>query len=438
MHCASSLAKAQTILALTNIRGIGRRTAIDLWLTIIASQDELGDDPHEVFVAAASKVERVYGSETDLGVVWRTSEQQVAEAHEAGLRVLSYFDDDYPERLRGIPDPPAVLFIKGRVEALQGSATVAVVGTREPTPFGVRAAFRAGQRTAEAGVTVVSGLALGCDAQAHEGCVSRFGTGVAVLAHGLDRVYPAKNRELADLLLESGGCWVSEYPLGTRPARGTFVERDRIQSGLADGVLVIETDVQGGTMHTVRYSQQQHRRLACIDHPQKWWHHPKTRGNRKLIEEGAAEPIGDAAAMVRFLRDMSGYWTSSQESDRLDDEGTDQQLWWNEMESLLVPDDMGDSGAKLPLPEPEAPEVPTVKESHTYRPSEDAIIVKVVNGNPKRANSRARTRFDLYVSGMTVGQYLTAGGEKDDIYEDIAHAYIVVSDYPYAELARWV
>ena len=426
------------MLALTNIKGVGRRTAIDLWRTTLSSPGKLGLDAHDAFIAIASESERVNRSATDLGAAWRTSEQQVAEASDAGLRVLSYFDDDYPERLRGIPDAPSVLFVRGRVEALHESGMVAVVGTREPTPFGDHAAYRAGQRAAETGVAVVSGLALGCDTQAHEGCVSRFGTGVAVLAHGLDRVYPARNRGLADLLLESGGCWVSEYPLGTKPARGAFVERDRIQSGLADGVLVIETDVQGGTMHTVRYSRQQHRRLACIGHPQQWWHHPKTRGNRKLIEEGDAEPIGDAGALMRFLRDISGYSTPPQEPDRLDAGREDQQLWWNEMGSLLAPDDIGDSGANLPLPEPESSEVPIAKEVHGYRPSEDAVIAKVVDYNPKRAGTRARTRFDLYISGMTVGEYIRAGGEMEDLYGDIARAYIVVSDYPYAVLAQRV
>ena len=436
LHCASLLGNAQAMLAFTSIRGVGRQTAIDLWRAVIASPDELVADAYEVFITVASESERVNRSGTDLDAVWHMGEQQVEEAREAGLKVVSYFDDDYPRRLRDIPDPPAVLFVRGRVEALHESSAVAVVGTREPTSFGQRVAYRAGQRAAEAGIAVVSGLALGCDTQAHEGCLSKFGTGVAVLAHGLDRVYPAKNRSLADLLLENGGCWVSEYPLGIKPARGAFVERDRIQSGLANGVLVIETDVKGGTMHTVRYSQQQHRRLACIGHPEQWWHHPKTRGNRKLIEAGDAEPIGDAEAMARFLRDVSGHSTSSSEPDLWDDAEMDQQVLWHEMESLLVPADMGDAETEIPTPEPAVPEIPAVKELHTYRPSEEAIIVKVTNDNPKRVGTAAHIRFDLYVPGITVGEYIKAGGTTDDIYADIARAYIVVSDYPYAELAQ--
>ena len=460
LHDASSTGNVQAMLAFMSIRGVGRQTAIDLWRTALNSPGELGDEPAAVFVAVATGSAKVHGSETVLCAAWRTGERQAEEAHEVGLRVVSYFDDDYPERLRDIPDPPAVLFIKGRVEALHEAATVAVVGTREPTKYGVETAFRAGKRVAERGVTVVSGLALGCDTQAHKGCVSENGTGVAVLAHGLDRVYPAGNRGLADLLLESGGCWVSEYPVGTKPERGAFVERDRIQSGLADGVLVVETDVKGGTMHTVRYSQQQHRRLACVDHPEKWWHHPQTRGNRKLIDSGEAAPLREPDDMERFLSDILLDSTSSPEPDHRNRAESDRHRWGNETKPRLVPDEIFDeadasaqpatssddkkptagseSEKQMPMLRPEGPDTPTAEESSTYRPSGDAVIFIVVDDNPKRAGTGAHTRFGLYVSGMTVEAYISAGGKMDEIYGDIARTYIVVSDYPYAELAQRV
>ena len=93
------------------------------------------------------------------------------------------------------------------------------------------------------------------------------GVGVAVLAHGPDRVYPAANRDLANRLVEQEGCLVSEYPAGSRPARSAFVERDRVQSGLSEAVLVIETGIRGGAMHTVRFARDQKRSIACIDYP---------------------------------------------------------------------------------------------------------------------------------------------------------------------------
>ena len=139
---------------------------------------------------------------------------------------------------------------------------------------------------------------------AHEGCLEAQGIGVAVLAHGLDMVYPAANRGLAERLLDRGGCLASEYPVGTTPVRSAFAERDRIQSGLSDGVLVIETDVRGGTMHTVRFARDQGRALACIEHPQRYRSEDETRGNRKLIEEGSARPIPDGDSLTDFLNGL--------------------------------------------------------------------------------------------------------------------------------------
>ena len=425
------------MLAFTSIRGVGRQTAINTWRNAISSSDELGGDAFEVFATIAAESGAISRSSADLFAIWGVGEKQVEEAHRAGLSILSYFDDSYPERLRNIPDPPSVVFVRGRVEALHESRAIAVVGTRQPSVFGEQVAYRAGRFAADSGVAVVSGLALGCDTGAHEGCVSKSGTGVAVMAHGLDRVYPAKNRSLADLLLEFGGCWVSEYPIGVRPARRAFVERDRIQSGLADGVLVIETDVKGGTMHTARYAQRQHRRLACIVHPDKWLNHPKARGNRKLMESEVAEPISDAEAMGRFLRGLpkrSGLMSSSE---LLDDAGQDQQARWHELESLLpAPSDAGIEESKKAAPMAAVERAPDAKKPTAYRPSEKAIIIKIVHSNPKRVETAAYSRFDLYESGKTVGEYIKAGGKIDDIYGDIARAYIAVSDYPYTEFAQ--
>jgi DNA processing protein len=165
----------------------------------------------------------------------------------------------------------------------------------------VRVAERLASSAAISGFAIVSGLAHGCDTLAHKGCVDVGGVGVAVLAHGLDKVYPAANKSLAQKLLDCGGCLVSEYPLGMTPMKTAFAERDRLQSGLSDCVLVIETDVKGGTMHTVRFARQQDRLLACIDHPEAWWGQPKVQGNRQMIADRWAVPIADGDALASLL-----------------------------------------------------------------------------------------------------------------------------------------
>ena len=122
-----------------------------------------------------------------------------------------------------------------------------------------------------------------------------------MLAHGLDKVYPAANRNLANRLVEQGGCLVSEYPVGSKPARSAFVERDRIQSGLSEAVLVIETGVNGGTMHTVRFARDQKRLLACIDYTEQFSAQNKAEGNWKLIKDEDAIPIRNGEALIQFL-----------------------------------------------------------------------------------------------------------------------------------------
>jgi DNA processing protein len=240
-------------------------------------------------------------AEDELVAAWAKSETQLQESLDAGVEAFSFHDDGYPVRLRDIPDPPAVLFVKGDAKGLHASRSLAVVGTREPTSYGAKVARKSAASAVEAGFVIVSGLAHGCDTHGHEGCLDANGIGVVVMAHGLDRVYPAANRDLAVRLLEHGGCLVSEYPLGAAPMRTAFAERDRIQSGLSDGVLVIETDIKGGTMHTVRFSREQRRGLACIDHPEKLRGEDKTKGNQQLIADKWAAPIPDGPALTRFL-----------------------------------------------------------------------------------------------------------------------------------------
>lgn len=293
---ANSLRDSQVLLSLSRLKGMRNRKVLELFSPVA---DRVGyEDSHELFLSLAGKF---HDSADGYEEAWANGVRWLAECYDAGIQAVPFFDERYPGRLRNIDDPPVVLFVKGNIDALQGVRSVAIVGTRNPTSYGERAAQSAGKLAAESGIVVVSGLALGCDARAHEGCVESNGVGVAVLAHGLDRVYPAANRDLADRLLDCGGCLVSELPVGVKPARWTFAYRDRIQSGLSDRVLVIETDVKGGTMHTVEFSRKQMRPLACIEHPATISSASQSKGNRMLIDEGTATGIADPTALARFL-----------------------------------------------------------------------------------------------------------------------------------------
>jgi DNA processing protein len=309
------------LVALMKLKGVGRRAALQI---IDGSTRKIDCASFREIAASRAGMERL--PESELRSAWECSEEQLQKSLAAGVQAFSYHDEEYPSRLRTIPDPPAVLFVRGVASSLHGSKSIAIVGTREPTPYGVKVAEKSGQTAAEDGFAVVSGLAHGCDTYGHEGCLRGHGVGIAVMAHGLDRVYPAANRKLAEQLIEHGGCLVSEYPIGATPFRSAFAERDRIQSGLADGVLVIETDVKGGTMHTVRFSREQHRQLACIAHPEKWLHEDKTKGNQQLIRDGWASPIPDGDALALFLNRIAA--APSRKSDTSPAAKQEKQISW--------------------------------------------------------------------------------------------------------------
>lgn len=292
-----SISSASVALtALMKLKGVGRRGALRI------VHGPLPDtDVREII---AERAMRAKLPEKELFTAWDQAEVELENMKANGIQFYAFHDEGYPERLRNIPDPPAVLYVKGDVSSLYAENCLAVVGTREPTPYGEAVARKSAATAAEAGFAIVSGLAHGCDTLGHEGCLDVQGVGIAVMAHGLDKVYPAANRGLASRLLENGGCLVSEYPSGVTPMRTAFAERDRIQSGLSDAVLVIETDIKGGTMHTVRFSREQRRILACIDHPPQWKHEDKTKGNQMMITERWAQGIADGPALNQFLSDI--------------------------------------------------------------------------------------------------------------------------------------
>lgn len=282
------------LAALMQLRGVGRRQAIRLLPSRLPDD---ADVDAEVYLRAT----KVNHAPDAVAEALSSARAKLADSFEAGIHVLGMHDEGYPIRLRDMPDPPAILYVKGTLTGLGAAKALAVVGTREPTEYGQRAARKLASWATEAGYVVVSGLAHGCDTLGHEGCLDAGGVGIAVMAHGLDKVYPAANRGLAQRLVARGGCLVSEYPLGVTPMRNAFAERDRIQSGLSDAVLVIETDVKGGTMHTVRFAREQQRPLACINHPSKWLGEEKTKGNQAMIADGRATPISTGEALLAFL-----------------------------------------------------------------------------------------------------------------------------------------
>ncbi|HZD33140.1 MAG TPA: DNA-processing protein DprA, partial [Candidatus Angelobacter sp.] len=173
-----------------------------------------------------------------------------------GAVVVSQDDLGYPKRLYEIYDPPLVLYLRGSSEAI-AKYGLAVVGTRHPTPYGVGMAERLACDLAARGLVIVSGMARGIDSAAHRGALTAHGQTVAIWGTGVDVAYPKENEKLADRILEAGGAILSEFPLGTFPAPQNFPIRNRIISGMAVGVLVLEAGEYSGTRITARCALEQ-------------------------------------------------------------------------------------------------------------------------------------------------------------------------------------
>ncbi len=191
-------------------------------------------------------------------------------------------DVRYPELLGTIPGPPEALFVLGTFPA--PAPAIAIVGTRKATTEGKRTAYELARALSERGMTVVSGLALGIDAAAHEGALAGGGRTVAVLANGLDQIYPRVHERLAEEILARGGAIVSEYPSGTPPLPHRFLERNRIVSGLSIGVILVEVPIHSGALVTARHALDQGREVFVVPGPAR---HPNFRGSHLLIRNGA-------------------------------------------------------------------------------------------------------------------------------------------------------
>lgn len=201
-----------------------------------------------------------------------------------GHHLITLADDCYPRALLQTADPPLMLYVQGRIDALTHPRLLAIVGSRNPTPQGEQNARQFARALAESGVCVVSGLALGVDGAAHTGALEGGGPTVAVVGTGLDTVYPRQHASLARRIVENGGAMISEFPLGTPPLSAHFPQRNRIIAGLSQGTLVVEAAVRSGSLITARLAAEQGREVFAIPGS---IHAPQSRGCHALIRQGA-------------------------------------------------------------------------------------------------------------------------------------------------------
>ncbi|NJJ37784.1 DNA-processing protein DprA [Paenibacillus apii] len=213
----------------------------------------------------------------------------------ARVSMITVFDDTYPELLKETPQPPWIIYYRGRIELLQAPG-IAMVGTRVPTVYGRKVGAVLAEELAASGLTVVSGLARGIDSVCHEAAVGQSGGTIAVMATGMDKIYPPENRGLLERISREG-LVITEYPIGTKSHPGLFPQRNRIIAGLTLGTVVVEADSRSGSLITADAALEAGRDVFAVPGPIT---SPKSRGALELIKQGAALVTGAADILAEY------------------------------------------------------------------------------------------------------------------------------------------
>lgn len=302
-----ALTKEQ-ILAYSGLQSVGNVSVFKINDYLIKNNLELSLDPKDMFELFQSLInqqvlQRLHAEDYSVIDIKKALERAlfiIEKSDELGIKTIGYNDNIFPAKLKSIVDEkgknvsPLVLYVKGCLDHLNDKG-IAIIGTRQPTDAGVQAGLYFSEKFAERGYNVISGLALGCDTTAHKGALKAGGITTAFVAHGLEQnVYPKENAELAESILANDGLIISEYPIGTRLVGQYLVARDRLQSGLADATLAIQTGVVGGTMHAVNATIHNNKPLLMVRYREEEMKKEHVQGNAKLIAEGKAIGLGAA------------------------------------------------------------------------------------------------------------------------------------------------
>jgi DNA processing protein len=261
-------------------------------------------DPADVLAASPRELAHVPGIDRKLASAIAHhrdgetfADEQLKRLNKVGGRIVTYWDKEYPDLLKKIYDPPTFLFVLGRI-IKDDRSSVAVVGTRRPSPYGQQMAEEFSKQLAELGLTTVSGLARGVDTIVHSATLRAHGRTLAVIGSGIDIFYPPENRKLQERIGESGAV-ISEFPMGAKPDASNFPRRNRIISGLSLGTIVVESAEDGGAMITASTALDQNREVFAVPGNLT---EKRSAGTNKLIREGRAKLITSLDDVLDELR----------------------------------------------------------------------------------------------------------------------------------------
>ena len=295
----------ELIIQLLSIKGVGRKSA----KKIIDNLDFKIDTENEFMEFILETSQNIPRLNLNKEIIYEGFEKGnviIDNSEKNDIFFINYKSGKFPNLLSTIDDIPLILSCKGNVNSIKDKS-IAIIGTREPSVYGAKVGVRLSEFFTDKNYTIVSGLAIGCDTTAHRGCLNKNGETIAVLAHGLHTIYPKENKELAYEIIDKNGLLISEYFIGAAPLANYFVERDRLQAGLSQSVFVVETGIKGGTLHTVKFCENNKRPVACFNHPLEYRNNSKAEGNQMLINNKRAIPIYSEDELIEFERKLSNY-----------------------------------------------------------------------------------------------------------------------------------
>ena len=267
-----------------------------IWLSIIEKKNytitrrllDIYKTPEEISKLSKKELEQLEVEEQMIQEMTNSNYRRIVKAYmlymkEKNIQILTIKDEDYPYLLKQIYDPPSVIYIMGNKKILSQNG-IAIVGSRNCSLYGQKIAKYLSYQLAKKGIHIISGLARGIDTFSHMGTLQAKGKTIAVLGSGLDVIYPPENAKLAEKIVESEGCLVSEYIVGTKPLGEHFPARNRIISGLASGVVVVEASEKSGSLITVDFALEQGKNVYAVPGN---INSPNSLGTNSLIKQGA-------------------------------------------------------------------------------------------------------------------------------------------------------
>lgn len=287
-------------MAFAKIKGLGKKTLIKIANEILNVSNV--NDAYLLLEELCQQYKRIQQvSIEELSALVENAENILKQQADMGIDAIAMGDDDYPISFMSLEDPPLYFFSLGNRKALHMNG-IAIIGTRNVSEYGRKIGEHLGKYIALKGWSIISGLAEGCDTSGHVGCLQGDGYTVAIVGTSLEQVYPKSNTALQKEIIKKNGCVISEYPIGTPASPYNFIERDRLQCGLAKGIVVVETGLKGGSYHAINGAIKLHRPVACYKYNDiHYAANPYSIGNQKMIVENTAIPLYDAPSIDAFL-----------------------------------------------------------------------------------------------------------------------------------------